>query len=68
MKKVEMRIILDTETNAVQVEGPFNDGILFLGMLEMAKTSFVVSKATQQSEAQAKREIIVPQIVGPRKM
>ncbi len=68
MAKVVVQITLDTETNAVQIEGPFQDGILFLGMLEMARTSFVVSKATQQTAIQAKKEILIPQIVGPRKM
>lgn len=64
MAKIVVQITLDTETKAVQIEGPFDDGILFLGMIEMAKVSFFVSKAKQEAGA---KQILIPQPVAPLK-
>ena len=42
-------IKFNPNTQAINVQGPFGDGILFLGMLEMAKLFFCELRARERA-------------------
>lgn len=42
---VELKIKLDLSTMQMMMEGPMQDSIMFLGMLEMAKVTFIEMRA-----------------------
>lgn len=56
--------MIDTETGQIKVEGPMQDEILFLGMLEMARVTFLEMRAANR-EGSGKR-VIVPFPVLPK--
>ena len=43
--KHKVTIELDDETGEMHVDGPWKDGVLFLGMLEMGKMAFHESRS-----------------------
>lgn len=53
--KHKVLIELDDGTQEVNVEGPWEDGVLFLGMLEMARLAFFESRS-QVPEKQTRLE------------
>jgi len=57
-----IQISFDVQTKEFRCEGPMNDPVLFLGMLELARSRFVVQMtANEINKAQARSRIaIVP--------
>ena len=57
-----IQISFDVQTKEFRCEGPMNDPALFLGMLELARSRFVVKMTMNEfSAAQARSKIaIVP--------
>ena len=52
--KHEVKVTFDTETGEIKSEGPFEDAVTFLGMLEMGKLIFFVNyskKVADQGKA-----------------
>lgn len=68
MSKASVFVELDVETGELHVEGPWNDGILFLGLLEMGKLAFLEGRMNADKKPKFENKIVVPQIVPPRKM
>lgn len=58
--KHEVKVTYDTETGEVKSEGPFEDAIMFLGMLEMGKLIFFVNY--NKKVAGADKAIVVPNL------
>lgn len=42
---IEIVIKYDCSTNQVSIAGPMGDGLMFLGLLEMAKVSFMETRS-----------------------
>ncbi len=68
MNKVSVFIEHDVETGELRVEGPWNDGILFLGLLEMGKLAFLEGRMNADKKPQFENKIVVPHPIPPRKM
>lgn len=62
-------IAFDPETNEIKCDGPFADGVLFLGMLEMAKLLFLEGRLGSMIDLKLKRKderkILIPGFPGP---
>ena len=62
----ELKIKFDSKTQEINVEGPWNDGVLFLGMLEMAKVTFLEGYSKERGAAPEK-PIIIPELMLGKK-
>ena len=49
-----LMVMFDRDTRKIDIEGPWNDGVVFLGMLEMAKGAFHEGRMAKRTEAAAK--------------
>lgn len=64
-EKAVLTIVYDPQKDAFEINGPMDNGLLFLGMLEMAKVTFIERRAELWAKAKAasERRIVIPQIV-----
>lgn len=64
--KFRVLVELNPETGELHVEGPWNDGVLFLGLLEMGKVAFIEGHSQGSGKTKTENKIVVPQLVaGP---
>lgn len=66
--KAVLSIVFDPDAppdKHFMVNGPFENGILFLGMLEMAKATFYEWRQRQTKEAEPGGHILIPRFVPP---
>lgn len=62
---ITLKISLNLANGQLDVSGPMTDGILFLGMLEMAKTIFSKLSDAEKQPVKPKPNIIVPTLNPP---
>lgn len=62
MAKFALLIELDADSGNVHVDGPWHDGVLFMGMLEMAKLTFTLNKL---GVIKMENKVVVPEMVPP---
>ena len=60
---VQLVIIYDPNTGGVALNGPLNDGVLLMGMIEMAKAAYLENKLKPQNGLSIARNIPAPMVI-----
>ena len=63
---MELKITFDSKTGEINVDGPWADGILFLGMLDMARLAFFEGHSKGRGTTMEK-SIIIPDLMLGKK-